>query len=92
MSSNGDRPVKTRMQKRTIDVELPREMWLRLDRLAEALPRDQKLSPLQSLIVDLLDHVQQGVYRSGAWERQWLEQCVGPEAVAAAYEAEVSPF
>jgi hypothetical protein len=28
---------------------------------------------VHGIIETLIDHVQQGVYRPGAWERQWLE-------------------
>jgi hypothetical protein len=33
---------------------------------------------VHGIIETLIDHAQQGVYRPGAWERQWLEQ-VFPE-------------
>jgi hypothetical protein len=33
---------------------------------------------VHGVIDTLIDHAQQGVYRPGAWERQWLEQ-VFPE-------------
>lgn len=34
---------------------------------------------LRSVIMELIDHAQQGVYRPGAWERGWLEQAFGDE-------------
>jgi len=32
---------------------------------------------LQGVIYKLIDHAQQGVYRPGAWEREWLQQAFG---------------
>jgi len=32
---------------------------------------------IESVIERLLDHVQQAIYRPGAWERRWLLQCIG---------------
>lgn len=29
---------------------------------------------IADVIVQLIDHVQQGIYRPGSWERGWLEQ------------------
>jgi len=29
---------------------------------------------VEGVVLTLVDHAQQGVYRPGAWERQWLEQ------------------
>lgn len=31
----------------------------------------------QDVVEQLIDHAQQGVYRPGAWEREWLCQCFG---------------
>ena len=33
----------------------------------------------KSGIDEILDHVQQGVYRPGAWERHWLVQAIGDD-------------
>jgi hypothetical protein len=38
---------------------------------------------LQGVVMTLIDHAQQGVYRPGAWERSWLEQVFGYEWQAA---------
>lgn len=32
------------------------------------------------VLARLADHAQQGVYRPGAWERQWLEMVFFPES------------
>lgn len=31
----------------------------------------------KDVVAQLIDHAAQGVYRPGAWERQWLEQAFG---------------
>lgn len=77
------------MTKRTLEIELPDEMWERLDRLASGMPYDDQT--VETLVTHLLDHVQQGLYRSGAWERQWLIQCVGEDAVLDAYRQDDDP-
>ena len=34
---------------------------------------------LPGVLMKLIDHAQQGVYRPGAWERSWLQQAFGDE-------------
>jgi hypothetical protein len=34
---------------------------------------------LNGVLMKLIDHAQQGVYRPGAWERGWLQQAFGDE-------------
>jgi hypothetical protein len=34
---------------------------------------------VEEVIERLADHAQQGVYRPGAWEREWLRQAFGDE-------------
>lgn len=34
---------------------------------------------LKAVLAQLIDHAQQGVYRPGAWEREWLTQVFGDE-------------
>ncbi|HEY6493283.1 MAG TPA: hypothetical protein VIZ43_08425 [Trebonia sp.] len=34
---------------------------------------------LEGVLMELIDHAQQGVYRPGAWERGWLEHAFGDE-------------
>lgn len=38
---------------------------------------DTGIPDLAGLVLRILDHVQQAVYRPGAWERQWLIQALG---------------
>jgi hypothetical protein len=33
--------------------------------------------PVKDVVIQLIDHAQQGVYRPGAWERDWLCQAFG---------------
>jgi hypothetical protein len=37
---------------------------------------------VEDVIGRLIDHAQQGVYRPGAWERDWLRQAFGDEWTA----------
>jgi hypothetical protein len=34
---------------------------------------------LHGVLMELIDHAQQGVYRPGAWERSWLTQAFGDD-------------
>ncbi len=34
---------------------------------------------VEQVVLELIDHAQQGIYRPGAWEREWLIQAFGPE-------------
>ncbi len=34
---------------------------------------------VKAVLAQLIDHAQQGVYRPGAWEREWLSQAFGEE-------------
>ncbi|HMG65576.1 MAG TPA: hypothetical protein VK599_21740 [Streptosporangiaceae bacterium] len=34
---------------------------------------------LEGVLMELVDHAQQGVYRPGAWERGWLRQAFGED-------------
>ena len=37
---------------------------------------------VEGVVMELVDHAQQGVYRPGAWERDWLRQAFGDEWTA----------
>lgn len=37
---------------------------------------------VEAVIGQLIDHAQQGVYRPGAWERDWLRQAFGDDWTA----------
>jgi len=62
------------MPETNVPVEIPDWMMARLSVLIDP---EQGLPDLAAVIGKLLDHVQQGVYRPGAWERSWLEQAFG---------------
>lgn len=70
------------MAKRSVEINLPDECWARIDRVATAAG----FRTWNQFVANLLDHVQQGVYRSGAWERDWLLMVVGLDAITEAYE------
>ena len=40
---------------------------------------DNDYDRLRAVLDELADHAQQGVYRSGAWERDWVCQVFGDE-------------
>ena len=46
-------------------------------RLLSVLVGEIGANSVEDVILMLIDHAQQGVYRPGAWERQWLIQCFG---------------
>jgi hypothetical protein len=59
--------------KLTVDVP---DAWV--DRLRVLGPDHQHDDvAIADVVLDLLDHAQQGVYRPGAWERGWLQQAFG---------------
>jgi hypothetical protein len=37
---------------------------------------------VENVIEQLIDHTQQGVYRPGSWEREWLRQVFGEDWIA----------
>ena len=38
---------------------------------------------VEGVVYELIDHAQQGVYRPGVWERDWLCQAFGDDWIAA---------
>lgn len=38
--------------------------------------------PVKDVLYELADHAQQAVYRSGAWEREWICQALGYDWLA----------
>lgn len=50
--------------------------------LAVLIDPDQGLGTLAAVLAELADHAQQGVYRPGAWERDWLIQAFGDSWLA----------
>lgn len=75
--------MKSEMETRQLNIALPPEMWAILHRLAKA--DEMSGASIEQLVTNLLDHVQQGVYRSGSWERGWLTQCIAEDAIEKAY-------
>jgi len=65
----------------TITVDVPDEWVARLRVLGPSAQYQDDLAPtdamLPAVILELLDHAQQGVYRPGSWERPWLQQAFG---------------
>lgn len=58
----------------TVAVSMPD--WL-ATRLSVLIDPDRGITDLAGVIGEILDHVQQGIYRPGSWERGWLCQAVG---------------
>jgi len=58
----------------TITVTLPAHYAQRLAVLADP---DMGLPDVEAVLFELADHAQQGVYRPGAWERDWLRMAFG---------------
>jgi hypothetical protein len=52
-------------------------------RLLEVLTCGPYAPPsVEDVVFELIDHAQQGVYRPGAWERDWLRQAFGDDWTA----------
>jgi len=60
----------------TVPVTLPAHYARRLSVLTDP---DAGMPDLEAVIFELIDHAQQGVYRPGAWEREWVCQAFGNE-------------
>jgi hypothetical protein len=59
-----------------ITVEVSAEVY----RLLEVLTKGEygaAESGVEGVVLQLIDHAQQGVYRPGSWERPWLAQAFG---------------
>lgn len=51
--------------------------------LLEVLTKGEYGQPsIEDVVSKLIDHAQQGVYRPGAWERDWLIQAFGDDWAA----------
>jgi hypothetical protein len=53
---------------------------------------DTGLADLQGVLLEIVDHVQQGVYRPGSWERGWLEAALGSDWQARLEPEPGTPF
>ena len=62
---------------KTVTLELDDTVYTLLEVLTrgESAPQDT----VEGVIYELIDHAQQGVYRPGAWERDWLCQAFGDD-------------
>lgn len=58
-----------------------------LGRLLALVAADDCFNTVDDFLATLLDHVDQGIYRPGSWERGWLEKAVHFESVEAAEDA-----
>jgi hypothetical protein len=58
----------------SITVQLPEEWARNLEALVDPA---SGLDDVAAVLVELADHAQQGVYRPGAWEREWLCRAFG---------------
>jgi hypothetical protein len=63
----------------TITVEVSDTVYRLLEVLTHADGTDAPRITVQDVVARLIDHVQQGIYRPGAWERDWLCQAFGHE-------------
>jgi hypothetical protein len=54
----------------TITVKIPETSHRLLSVLCDGLA----FTCVEDVVLQLIDHAQQGVYRPGSWERQWLTQ------------------
>src|SRR5262249_40960759 len=61
--------TKVKEGSQTISIKVSREVYALLEVLDE--PKD--------VIMELIDHAQKGVYRPGAWERNWVCQAFGDD-------------
>ena len=59
---------------RAVTIEVDETFYALLEVLTRA-----KYGPdsVEGVLLELADHAQQGVYRPGAWERDWLVQAFG---------------
>lgn len=48
-------------------------------KLLEVLSQGRSQPKVEDVVLQLIDHAQQGVYRPGAWEREWLMQAFGAD-------------
>ena len=48
-------------------------------RLLSVLCDGGAFTSVEEIVLNLIDHAQQGVYRPGAWERMWLCQAFGDD-------------
>jgi hypothetical protein len=64
----------------SVTVDIPEEWAANLEALVDE--RSGVVADLAGVLSELADHAQQGVYRSGAWEREWLCKVFGYDWLA----------
>lgn len=64
---------------KTITVEVSDEIYSLLKVLTKGQYAPESV---EGVVLELIDHAQQGVYRPGAWEREWLTQCFADDWLA----------
>lgn len=62
------------MKRITIDIDATVYALLEVLTRGESAPQS-----VEDVVLKLIDHAQQGVYRPGAWERGWLIQAFGDD-------------
>jgi len=62
-----------------ITVEVSDTVYQLLQVLADGGAFEGRALTVEDIVDQLIDHAQQGVYRPGAWERDWLCQAFGDE-------------
>lgn len=77
------------LETRSFEVTLTTRAWNRIDALMKHLPEGWDAN---QFLTDLLDHVQQAVYRSGSWEREAFRGLYGDEALDAAWRDDSDPL
>jgi hypothetical protein len=60
--------------RRRITIEVSAKVYELLEVLTKG---EYAPESVEAVILALIDHAQQGVYRPGAWEREWLMQAMG---------------
>jgi hypothetical protein len=64
--------------KRQITIAVKEEVY----ELLQVLTRGEYgLASVKAVIEELIDHAQQGIYRPGAWERDWLIHAFGDDFI-----------
>jgi hypothetical protein len=84
-----DHKQRPEFETRSFEVRLNSEAWNRIERLITHLPYEVDTN---QFVTDLLDHVQQAVYRSGSWEREAFRPMFGDEALDAAWMDDSDPL
>jgi hypothetical protein len=61
---------------RTVTIEIDETVYALLQVLTRG---EYGPDSVEGVLLELADHAQQGVYRPGAWERDWLRQAFGDD-------------